>query len=142
GRPAKITSARNRTRPTVAQNVASMILAPYSLDRSGDGGLVRSRADELLHDGGSRILGNLADVAHRLVLDQGDAGLCAGELGLKLGLDLLALCLGVGLGSVTCLLADGIRLGLGIGKFLLVGSNRGVRFGLHARSFFKKIGRA
>ena len=62
----------------------------------------------------------------------GDARLGLGKLVVELGLDLLALGLGLGLGGVAGLLADRVGLGARLGKFLLVGGDRGVGLRLQA----------
>src|SRR5690554_2799680 len=95
------------TRPTVAQNVASIALLLFlrRLHSRGDRGLVGA-AEKLADDHRRRVGGDGADITHGAVANGGDARFGGGELLVELGLDALALGFRFLLCAVARALAD------------------------------------
>src|SRR5690242_13603131 len=108
------TIAMKTTKATATQNsaVSNMLVAPVSVrghgavERPVEAGLVRGLPRQALDDGGRRLGRDATDIAHRVLGAGPDGRLGGRELLVQLGLERLALGLGLGGERVAGLLRD------------------------------------
>ena len=104
---------------------------------------IRRAADQPLDDRAGRVVGDRADVRHRL--RRGVAAICAsavGEFGRELSFERLALGVGFGGELVARRLGEALRLGAGFGERLLMRGGGGVGLLLHRGRLVDVLGDA
>src|SRR5215207_6795579 len=120
------------TQVSASKNIAPSLSRHGAVERRLDRGALRRLAGEPGDDRHRSLGGDAAHARHRRGGAARDRRFGRGDPGVELGLERLALDVGLGGERVARLLRDRLRLGTRLGERLLIGGARGLRLGPQA----------